>query len=155
MTVTFAQIAAVCGALAAIGGLMTAIAKWLDGRFERQISAVVAQLDARIERAVSDARKAANDGIRLHDTDAVAHANHSNPQRYRSEMLELAKAITEISTRLAVIDERIKTGQEMAAARWAGLDEQMAALTSLDHRVTRLESDHATLHRLGNGGGRS
>ena len=154
MTITLGQVAAICAALVSIGGLLAAIARWLDGRFERQITAVVAQLDARIERAVADARKAAGDGLRLHDTDPVAHANHSNPQRQRLEMEKVAAAITEIATRLAVIDERIKTGQEMAAQRWATLDEQMASLTSLEHRVTRLESDHATLHRL-NGGGRA
>lgn len=154
MTVTLAQAAAVSAALLTIGALMTAIAKWLDSRFEKQIAAVVAQLDTRIDRAVSDARKAAGDGLRLHDENPIAHANHSNPQRCRAEMMELGKVIAEISTRLAVIDERIKTGQEMAAQRWATLDEQMTTLTSLDHRVTRLESDHATLHRI-NGGGRS
>lgn len=132
---------------------MTAIAKWLDTRFERQIQAVVAQLDTKIERAVSDAKKAASDGILLHDTNAVAHANHSGPARTRAEMADVARAITEIATRLAVIDERIKTGQELAVQRWTTLDEKMELLTSLDHRVTRLESDHATLHGLG--GGRS
>ena len=95
-----------------------------------------------------------------HNSDQYAHANHPNAQRYREEMGSLGKLVTESITKLAVIDERIRTGQEVGATRWASIEEKLENLTSIERRLAQIEIEHEAIHRLHNGklptaGGRS
>lgn len=87
-----------------------------------------------------------------HNSDQYAHANHPNAQRYRDEMGALSKLVSESLTKLAVIDERIRTGQELGATRWASIEEKIEQLTSIERRLAQIEIEHEAIHRLHSGG---
>jgi len=95
--------------------------------------------------------KAASDALRAHDENPSAHANHKNPARYAAEISEVRAALHGLSTQTAVILARIESGQERNAEHWEGLTERLDHLSSIESRLTALESS-CTLHR---GGGRS
>ncbi len=84
--------------------------------------------------------------IKNHNSDNIAHMGHPNVQRHRDDYAGLAKIVGDVATRVAVVDERIRQGQEIAAQRWDHLEERLARLDALEQRVTRLEAEHAAMH---------
>ena len=96
------------------------------------------------------AKEAAARALREHDENPSAHANHKNPAKYASEIVEVRAALNTLSTQVAVILARIESGHERNAEHWNALTERLSTLPEIESRLTSLEASCA-FHKTGGG----
>lgn len=118
MTITLGQIAAVCTALMAMGGVFTAVARWLDSRFEKQIQALSAELEKAIEHGVNEAKtyaameaKAVRTDLSAalvgHDANSHAHPTHFMTPLIQGLQLDITRSLTEMRGEIKALSAEV------------------------------------------------
>jgi hypothetical protein len=152
MTVDIRWLAEWAVALTAIGGVLAAALRWMEGRMEQKLERCVTQVMTGVAKQLTES-------IERHNADAQAHPNHHVGQEFQ-------KFVEERRHALEMVVERLAKSEMLVLERIARQDVSLAQLSTQITAMTRAldmlrESHDAAiekgicLYQQARGGGRS